>query len=147
LLRGASALCVALRWGVRSEALPGSELYGAALASTLDRVMGDYEREFPHLSPPAHPEPLDDATSAENLARLRAIVAEVDPALVDDDGPAPPGLDAFLARISGFLDVFSAAYRYPAPPLLPAPGVRSAAATASGSTAPARAIRQDPSPS
>ena len=74
------------------------------------------------------------------------MVREVDPSLVSD-AAAAPGLDAFLARTEGFLDVIAEAYRYPAPRLLPSPGTRSAAATASASTAPARTMRQDPSAS
>jgi len=95
LMRGATMVCLAARWGVSPEAAPYAELHGDELQVRLERIMDHYAVRFLMRArePLGQPLDLDDARS-----RLQRLVCAA-----GDDGGDPCPDDAELRRFALFV--------------------------------------------
>lgn len=112
LMRGATVVCVAARWGVSPEAAPYARLHGDELQLRLQRIMDHYAVRFLMHSrePLGQPLDLDDARS--RLQRLvRAAGDDCADACPDDDELRRFAL--FVGQCQAFLDDLARHHLYP----------------------------------
>ncbi len=119
LMRGATMICLAARWGVSPEAAPYARLHGEELLVRLQRIMDHYAMRFLLHSRGSLGQPLDLDDARFRLQRLVSAAGENGAEACIDDAELR-SFALFIGQCQAFLDDLAEHHLQPPAQILPA---------------------------